>query len=271
VTTRKDGTGVFAGSMFVLLAFGVWALVTQPVGTPLQGCVGHDRDCYVPWAPVPTPEQPPAPPQPKEAPAPPPLQVIELKVGTVEPFTLSTPFASVQISNPIVADVIPQTDELVLLVPNEVGQTSIVFADQSRTILRNVIVHVQSSLPAGDYVPIYVKEGSVWVDVQLGSLTKRLLIDTGATDVTVTKSVANDLLRRGDAVLDDPGAASDFEGWTHIENRIQILTLGVGGHTLHNVLAGVVPDEAEMLLGFSVLNQVGRFTIDTKNNQLIFQ
>jgi predicted aspartyl protease len=129
---------------------------------------------------------------------------------------------------------------------------------------------VQSSPPPGDYVPIYVKGGSAWVDVQLGSLTKRMLIDTGATYITVTKSVADDLLRRGDAVRHDPGAASDFEGWTHIENRIQILTLGVGDHTLHNVLAGVVPDEAEMLLGFPALNQVGRFTIDTKNRQLIF-
>ena len=157
-----------------------------------------------------------------------------------------------------------------LLVPKEVGQTSIVFANQGGTILRNVIVHVQSSLPAGDYVPIYVKGDSIWVDVQLGSLTKRMLIDTGATDITVTKSVANDLLRRGDAVLGDPGAARDFEGWTHIENRIQILTLGVGSHTLRNILAGVIPDEGEMLLGFPVLNQVGRFTIDTKNRQLIF-
>jgi hypothetical protein len=55
--------------------------------------------------------------------APPPSQVIELKVGTVEPFTLSTPFASVRISDPMVAEVIPQTNKSVLLIPKEVGQT----------------------------------------------------------------------------------------------------------------------------------------------------
>ena len=196
-----------------------------------------------------------------------PSQVIELKVGTAQPFTLSTPFASVLISDPTVAEVIPQTYQSVLLIPKKVGQTSIVFTNQSGTILENVIAHVTSP---GNSVPIYVKERSVWVDVQLGSLTRRMLIDTGATDVTVTKSVANDLLRRGDAVLGDPGEFRDFEGWKHIEDCIQILTLNIGGHTLHNIFAGVVPDEGEMLLGFPVLNQVGRFTIDTKNRQLIF-
>jgi hypothetical protein len=36
------------------------------------------------------------------------------------------------------------------------------------------------------------------------------------------------------------------------------------------VIAGVAPDGADMLLGFPVLNQVGRFTIDTSAHLLIF-
>jgi hypothetical protein len=36
------------------------------------------------------------------------------------------------------------------------------------------------------------------------------------------------------------------------------------------VIAGGSPEQASPLLGFPVLNQAGRFTIDTKNRQLIF-
>jgi predicted aspartyl protease len=51
---------------------------------------------------------------------------------------------------------------------------------------------------------------------------------------------------------------------------IRIDTVRVGDRVLHDVIAGVMPNGAEPLLGFPVLNQAGRFTIDTKNSQLIF-
>jgi hypothetical protein len=41
-------------------------------------------------------------------------------------------------------------------------------------------------------------------------------------------------------------------------------------HTLHNVRATITPANAEMLLLFPVLNQIGRFTVDSANNKLIF-
>jgi clan AA aspartic protease (TIGR02281 family) len=124
----------------------------------------------------------------------------------------------------------------------------------------------------GDNVPIYLNDGgrSVWVDVQLGSLTQRMLIDTGATSISIQKSVANDLLRRGEASLEDPGQFTIADGSTHVENIIRIDTVRVGNRVLHDVIAGVTPEGASPLLGFPVLNQAGRFTIDTKNRQLIF-
>jgi clan AA aspartic protease (TIGR02281 family) len=117
-------------------------------------------------------------------------------------------------------------------------------------------------------VPIYLNDGgrSVWVDVQLGSLSQRMLIDTGATSISIQKSVANDPLRRGEASLDDPGQVMIADGSTHAH----IDTVRVGSKVLHDVIAGVSPEQASPLLGFPVLNQAGRFTIDTKNRQLIF-
>jgi clan AA aspartic protease (TIGR02281 family) len=124
----------------------------------------------------------------------------------------------------------------------------------------------------GDSVPIYLDNGgrSVWVDVQLGSLTQRMLIDTGATNISIQKSVANNLLRRGEASLEDPGQFTIADGSTHAESVIRIDTVRLGNRVLHDVIAGVLPEQASPLLGFPVLNQAGRFTIDTKNRQLIF-
>jgi aspartyl protease family protein len=126
--------------------------------------------------------------------------------------------------------------------------------------------------PVSNNVPIYLDNGgrSVWVDVQLGSLTQRMLIDTGATNISIQKSVANNLLRRGEASLEDPGQFTIADGSTHVESLIRIDTVRVGNRVLHDVIAGVMPEGAEPLLGFPVLNQAGRFTIDTKNRQLIF-
>jgi hypothetical protein len=47
-------------------------------------------------------------------------------------------------------------------------------------------------------------------------------------------------------------------------------TISIGGHVLHNISAGVAPNDAPPLLGFSVLSQTGRFTIDMNASMLIF-
>jgi clan AA aspartic protease (TIGR02281 family) len=109
----------------------------------------------------------------------------------------------------------------------------------------------------------------------LGRCTARFadpanLIDTGATSLSIAKSIANDLLRRGEASLEDPGQVAIADGSVHAENVIRIDTVRVGNRVLHDVMAGVLPESAPPLLGFPVLNQAGRFTIDTKNRQLIF-
>jgi clan AA aspartic protease (TIGR02281 family) len=124
-----------------------------------------------------------------------------------------------------------------------------------------------------DSVPIYpgAHGSAAYVDVGLGARTVRMLIDTGATNVSVTRSIASALIANNEAVL-LPGTAPTTiaDGSTIMEQIISIRTLTIGRHTLHHVIAGVAPDGADMLLGFPVLNQVGRFTIDTANGQLIF-
>ena len=131
-----------------------------------------------------------------------------------------------------------------------------------------------SSLPSpSDSVPIYPSANgrAVYVDVQLGSKPVRMLIDTGATGVTITRSMALALIGDNEAVLlPQTGSARLADGSIREQEYVRIASLIIGGHKLSDVIAGVTPDGADMLLGFPVLNQVGRFTIDTNSNRLIF-
>ena len=120
-------------------------------------------------------------------------------------------------------------------------------------------------------LPIYLdRDGrSVRVDVQLGSLTRRLLIDTGATGLSIPESVAHRLLLRREAVEAEEAMVMLANGSEERQRGVRIVSLSIGGHLVRNVYAIVAPDDAEALLGFTVLNQVGRFTIDTNAGVLI--
>jgi gag-polyprotein putative aspartyl protease len=113
---------------------------------------------------------------------------------------------------------------------------------------------------------------SINLDVYLGSFTlpTRFLLDTGATGITVAEAIANDLIAKGEAHEVGKGQYTLADGSRHMEREIVIGTLILGQHTLHNVIAGVASEATEMLLGMSVLNQIGPFKIDPVNRKMIF-
>jgi clan AA aspartic protease (TIGR02281 family) len=121
-------------------------------------------------------------------------------------------------------------------------------------------------------IPIYLDRdgGSVRIDVELGSVTKRMLIDTGADGVSIPESVADRLLLQREAVESESAVVTLANGREETQRGLRILSVSIGGHVLHDIYANVAPDSSEPLLGFPVLNHVGRFTIDTNAGVLIF-
>jgi clan AA aspartic protease (TIGR02281 family) len=125
-----------------------------------------------------------------------------------------------------------------------------------------------------DSVALFTDDGGrslhIGVDLNDGVGPHQFLLDTGATNVTVTENIADDLLRYDEAAEIDPGRATLADGSERLTRRIVIKTLTVGSHVLHDVVAGVNPNDSQMLLGWSVLNRIGKFTIDAVNGKLIF-
>jgi clan AA aspartic protease (TIGR02281 family) len=108
------------------------------------------------------------------------------------------------------------------------------------------------------------------VDVTLGIGTpETMLIDTGATIVSLPQDIADQLISIGDAVVITEGRFTTADGTTSTQNIIDIGRFTIGGRTIYHVKAGVGPIGSMMLLGTNVLNRFGKYSVDPANNQLI--
>jgi clan AA aspartic protease (TIGR02281 family) len=129
------------------------------------------------------------------------------------------------------------------------------------------------SATAADSVPIYSDRGGrgVRVDVKVGGVFVRMLIDTGSTDIVLSNSLASSLVSAGDAEWLPDGDVTLADGTKTKSRNVKIHRVSIGEHTLVDVEASVTPSDAgDMLLGFPILNLFGKFTIDANANQLTF-
>jgi clan AA aspartic protease (TIGR02281 family) len=111
---------------------------------------------------------------------------------------------------------------------------------------------------------------ALYAYIDFGPWPQRVLIDTGSTSLTVSESLADRLLTQHLAHEGPEVTVGLADGSEHSERTIVIDKVTIGSHALHDVRAGVTPDGADMLLGLPLLNQIGRFTIDSANHKLIF-
>jgi predicted aspartyl protease len=113
-------------------------------------------------------------------------------------------------------------------------------------------------------------KGGHTVDVTLGtSMPATMLLDTGATIVSVPQDIADQLISIGEAVVITQANFTIADGTTSTQNVIDIGKFTVGGKTLYHIKASVGPNGAMMLLGTNVLNRFGKYSVDAANNQLI--
>ena len=132
---------------------------------------------------------------------------------------------------------------------------------------------VYTSAPAvatNDAVPIFTDGLQARVSAMIGSVSAPMLIDTGATIASVNYSVAQALLASGEAVEDGRAEIGLAGGQTVTVDHIVIHRIAVGTHVATEVRAIINAHDADMLLSLPALNQMGKFTIDTANNLLVF-
>jgi hypothetical protein len=120
-------------------------------------------------------------------------------------------------------------------------------------------------------VPISIDRGRARVEVKFPDYVhQRMVIDTGASVMSVSKALAHGLLGRGLASSAGQVEIAQADGTVGTKDRIIIHWLMIGDRSMSNIEAIINPDDVEMLLPFGVLAQAGRFTIDVSARLLIF-
>ena len=114
------------------------------------------------------------------------------------------------------------------------------------------------------------------VPVQLNdAVIASMIIDSGAADMMLTPEVARILLRSGSLTEDDflPGQVyrlADGSKKKHMRARLRSVTLG--NRIFRDVTFSISEtDESPMLLGQSLLEMLGKYTIDYHNGVLLFE
>ncbi len=102
-----------------------------------------------------------------------------------------------------------------------------------------------------------------------------LIIDSGAADMMLSPKVANILLRSGTLTEQEflPGQVyrlADGSKKKHMRARLRSVTLG--NRTFRDVTFSISEsDDSPMLLGQSLLERLGKYTIDYHNGVLLFE
>jgi clan AA aspartic protease (TIGR02281 family) len=108
------------------------------------------------------------------------------------------------------------------------------------------------------------------IDVILGTNTPvTMVLDTGATMVSLPQNIADQLVNIGEATVVGTLPFTIANGTTSTQNVIDVGKLTIGGKTIYHVQAGVGGEGSSILFGTNVLNRFGKFTIDVRNHQLI--
>jgi aspartyl protease family protein len=123
---------------------------------------------------------------------------------------------------------------------------------------------------------VRVNAGVYEIPVELNGVLKiNFIFDSGASDVSISPDVALTLIRTG-TIKDDDFIGTQtysFADGSTATSRVFILKqIKIGNTYYKNIRASISNSiDAPMLLGQSVLQRIGKFTIDNNTNTLIIQ
>jgi clan AA aspartic protease (TIGR02281 family) len=119
-------------------------------------------------------------------------------------------------------------------------------------------------------IPLNWTGGGWTLDVQMGAMHHTMILDTGASRVSVNSSTAEALVYRGEARWGTPTMIRLADGSAHQNRTIIIGIVAVGSYSRMDVEAYVNDDDnGSELFGVAFLNTAGRYTIDAQSGRLV--
>jgi len=119
-------------------------------------------------------------------------------------------------------------------------------------------------------VKLHPHRGMMMVDVIVGGVPVRMLLDTGANMTVITEGVAATIIANGQGYMKGKVRAIMASGRTEEFQTMYVKELQIGPHTVRDLTVSV-SSGAKMLLPFPVVGGIGPFTIDTQTSELIWR
>jgi clan AA aspartic protease (TIGR02281 family) len=132
-----------------------------------------------------------------------------------------------------------------------------------------------NSIPRTISIPLISKSGVFEIPCKLNDLKLDFVFDTGASDISISKTELNFMLKNNYLSRKDfigYGTYSYADGSSSRCRIINIKNVEIGSSVLYNVQASVVENQkASLLFGQTALSRYGKFEIDNKTNTLHIQ
>jgi uncharacterized protein len=130
----------------------------------------------------------------------------------------------------------------------------------------------QSTTSASE-VPLLKSGGIYTVPVQINqAITLDFVVDSGAAEVNIPADVVMTLIRAKTITPSDflPGAVYVLADGTRLESaRFRIRTMRIGNRVVENASASIGEVASQLLLGQSVLERLGRWSLDTNRGVMV--
>jgi clan AA aspartic protease (TIGR02281 family) len=107
-----------------------------------------------------------------------------------------------------------------------------------------------------------------------GTITKKFILDTGASEVSIPSDIFLQLLRSGTVTVEDilPGDTYELADGKSVWNpRVNIRRLEVGGCIVEDVPVSIDSPNSSLLLGQSFLSRLPSWKLDNEDEKLIVE
>lgn len=142
-------------------------------------------------------------------------------------------------------------------------------------VLLNILLFIMLSLTclSQTIIKMQKQSGVYYLPCKVNGLKLDFILDTGASNISISLSEALFMLKNGYLSEDDIKGSSYAQlanGELVKNTEIRIRKLLIGDLELSNIKAGIINNiDAPLLLGQSLLSRFGKVTIDYDNNLLI--
>lgn len=136
---------------------------------------------------------------------------------------------------------------------------------------KKVINITNSSTSKSNLVKLNENNGVYTLSVKFGAITKIFVLDSGASEITISNTLENELIKNGIIKKEDylPDALYKIADGSIInQRRVVIKTLSVGNFKIKNISASIGNENTPLLLGRNFLGIFKTWSIDNQKKSL---